>query len=84
MEDKFRELIEAKGQTDGIYLCAYPAKDCRCCRGNEYYDILMAILDNENRIELLCSNSDGDKDVYFNFLDEYPLGTQIYIFNCFK
>lgn len=91
MEEKFRELIEAKGQTDGLYLAIYPKRDCQFLDFNvidgkkvvKFNDVLMALLDDNNKVELLCSSPDDRRQefIYFTLLSRE---IQFHIFNCFK
>ncbi|MGN0929315.1 MAG: hypothetical protein ACI4N3_01605 [Alphaproteobacteria bacterium] len=91
MEEKFRELIEAKGQTDGLYLSIHPKRECNFLDFNvidgkkvvKFNDILMALLDDDNKVELLCSSPDDTRRefIYFSQLSKE---IQFHIFSCFK
>ena len=86
MEDKFRELIEAKGQTDGLYLVIYPHKSCRVRlrRDNKIYDVNMALLNDRNKVEFLISKTEDDLHIEFIPLNVIAIPTLEYFFDCFK
>lgn len=86
MEDKFRELIEAKGQTDGLFPVAYPNKPCkiRLRRDKKLYDVNMALVNDRNKVEFLISKTEDDLHIEFIPLNFIAIPTLEYFFNCFK
>lgn len=87
IERKFKELIEAEGQTDGLYPVLYPKVPChiRLRRDMKLYDVNMALIDDKNRVLFLISyNGDNDTKIDYIKLLSIASPTLEYLYDCFR
>lgn len=78
-ENKIKDLINLRGQYDGVHYAIYPSKKC-IVNGRE---LLMLIIDSIGKVEAYSVNND-DEDAYFSYVIDYTEEEMQYIYDCFK
>lgn len=78
-ENKFKDLINLRGQYDGVHYAIYPNNKC-IVNGRE---LLMLIIDSIDRVEAYSVDMD-DENPYFSYLVDYTNEELEYIYDCFK
>ncbi len=79
MENKIKDLINLRGQYDGVHNVIYPNNKC-IVNGRE---LLMLIIDSIDRVEAYSVDMD-DENPYFAYLVDYTNEELEYIYDCFN
>ena len=78
-ENKIKDLINLRGQYDGVHCAIYPSKKC-IVNGRE---LLMLIIDSIDKVEAYSVDM-NDENPYFSYLVDYTNEELEYIYDCFK